>query len=352
MYNQEKTIAIDAEETKDEYIPKISVIIPVYNVEAYLRECLESVINQPFRDIEIICVNDASKDNSLEILNEYQKKDSRIIVLNNKRNIRLGFTRNRGLEAARGKYVQFLDSDDWVEPEIYTKSYDLAERYGLDCLKFACENRIETDNRDVMECVYDADIVGKVVSPEDNPELVGFLEMAPLSIFRREFLNENNMRFADIINEDTPFYLETLTKAKRVMYLNDRFYNYRIREGSIMSKYCNKFERTFVLFEKIKSVADRAQNPVLQKQIYKLYFEMILARYIEFMHKRPVLMLRHLYRMCRFLAKYKSNSYYRYENDNIEYEIFKSHMKLVFPVSSALYIKLKKKICALKTKLC
>ena len=96
--------------------PKVSVIIPVYNVEDYLRQCLDSVINQTLKDIEIICVDDGSTDKSLEILHEYEKKDSRITVLTQK-NQYAGVARNVGMSVATGKYFVFLDSDDFFEPE-------------------------------------------------------------------------------------------------------------------------------------------------------------------------------------------------------------------------------------------
>ena len=94
-------------------MPKISVIIPVYNVEKYLRECLDSLLNQTFKDIEIICVNDGSTDGSLNILNEYASKDSRFIIIN-QNNQGLSAARNNGLNVAKGDYVAFLDSDDYI----------------------------------------------------------------------------------------------------------------------------------------------------------------------------------------------------------------------------------------------
>ena len=107
---------------------KISVIIPVYNVEQYLGHCLDSVINQTYKNLEIICVNDASTDRSPLILEEYSKKDSRIVIVNNAKNSRLGPTRNHGMEYATGDYVHFLDSDDWLEPDAYEKLVNTIEK--------------------------------------------------------------------------------------------------------------------------------------------------------------------------------------------------------------------------------
>ena len=106
--------------------PKVSVIIPVYNTEKYLRECLDSVVNQTLRDIEIICVDDGSTDNSLAILREYETKDSRIKVLTQE-NINAGAARNKGLSEATGEFLSFLDSDDFFEPDAIERMYECAK---------------------------------------------------------------------------------------------------------------------------------------------------------------------------------------------------------------------------------
>ena len=106
--------------------PIVSVLIPVYNVEKYLKKCLDSVVNQTLTDIEIICVNDGSTDGSLKILEEYRSIDSRIKIIN-KANGGLPSARNAGLNAAKGRYVGFVDSDDYIEPNMFEKLVDVAE---------------------------------------------------------------------------------------------------------------------------------------------------------------------------------------------------------------------------------
>ena len=119
--------------------PKISVIIPVYNVEKYLRECLDSVVNQTMRDIEIICVNDGSTDNSLDILKEYATKDDRIIVIN-QTNGWLSAARNSGLKIAKGEYIQFVDSDDYLELNACETAYKYALQYNADVVVWGYKN--------------------------------------------------------------------------------------------------------------------------------------------------------------------------------------------------------------------
>lgn len=110
---------------------KISIIVPVYNVEKYLRKCLDSLINQTLKDIEIICINDGSTDKSLEILEEYKNRDSRIILLNQE-NSGQSIARNRGIEIAKGEYIGFVDPDDWIDLDYYEKLYNAASTNNTD----------------------------------------------------------------------------------------------------------------------------------------------------------------------------------------------------------------------------
>lgn len=110
---------------------KVSIIVPVYNVKKYLRKCLDSLINQTLKDIEIICINDGSTDKSLEILEEYKNRDSRIILLNQE-NSGQSVARNRGIEIAKGEYLGFVDPDDWVDLDYYEKLYNAASTNDAD----------------------------------------------------------------------------------------------------------------------------------------------------------------------------------------------------------------------------
>ena len=112
--------------------PKISVIIPVHNTEKYLEKCLDSVLNQTFTDIEVICIDDTSSDSSLDLLRAYEQKDPRIRVFSNKINQGQGYTRNYGIKLARGKYINFMDSDDYIPNYTYDKFYNFIESTDVD----------------------------------------------------------------------------------------------------------------------------------------------------------------------------------------------------------------------------
>ena len=109
---------------------KVSIIVPAFNTEKYLPECLDSVVNQTLKDIEIICIDNCSTDNTLNILNEYAKKDSRIKVIANKVNKGVANSRNLGLDSASGEYVGFVDSDDFIELDMFEKLYKVAKGFG------------------------------------------------------------------------------------------------------------------------------------------------------------------------------------------------------------------------------
>jgi len=115
--------------------PYVSVVIPVFNAEEYLCQCLESVINQTLKEIEIICIDDKSTDSSLDILEKYAKKDKRITIIRNELNLKAGESRNRGLRIASGEYIHFLDADDYMVNDAYEVLYNKAKSYDLDLLK-------------------------------------------------------------------------------------------------------------------------------------------------------------------------------------------------------------------------
>src|SRR5699024_8084583 len=128
-------------------MPKVSIIVPVYNVEKYLKQALESAVNQTLNDIEIICIDDCSTDNSLNILKEYQLKDNRIKIIEQKENKGQGVARNLGLNIAEGEYIMFLDPDDWLELNACEIAYNQISKNKNDIVFFGTTNHIEKQNK-------------------------------------------------------------------------------------------------------------------------------------------------------------------------------------------------------------
>lgn len=227
-------------EIKTEGKVKVSVIIPVYNVEDYLKECIDSVINNSLKDIEIICVNDGSTDSSGEILAEYEKSDSRVSVIN-KTNGGLSSARNAGITQAKGEYILFLDSDDYIEPRAIEYLYAEAKKDDLDqlffCAKTFHEFGVETDydssyNR---KAEYNGVMTGRemFIIMSQNAE---YKPSVCLQLIRKDLLTKNNISFIEgLIYEDNPFTILCLFYAKRVRYADIDLYNRRLRADSIMT---------------------------------------------------------------------------------------------------------------------
>lgn len=317
-------------------MPKISVIIPVYNVEKYLRECLDSVLIQTFENLEIICINDASTDGSLKILEEYSKRDSRIKIINNEKNIGLGLSRNKGIEAACGKYIHFLDSDDWMETNTYSKLYEIIENNDLDFLKFILKQYVETDEHQIATLHFPEDIDGKVICPGEDLRLFDMLEVVIPVLYKKSFILDNGLKFEPIIHEDTPFYLETLVKAERAMFVNDALYNYRIRSGSIMNRCLENFDKYLKWFDAMKQLSNKVDNQILSNKIYERGMVVLFDRYYHFIERRPICSLKYVFVLSR-IAKGT-----QYENSCSIYQITKTILKKYIPTYFKLYLKLKR----------
>lgn len=200
---------------------RVSVIIPVYNVEEYLRQCLDSVVNQTLRDIEIICVDDGSTDGSLQILKEYQSKDSRVKVLT-QQNAGAGAARNNGLRRAAGEYLSFLDSDDFFEPDMLELAVESADRYASDFVAF-CSNQYHTGKKVYVETPW-------VLRHKDIPPYMPFtyrqltdnvfkvfVGWAWDKLYRRSFVLEHDIWFQEQrTTNDMLFVFSALFLAKRI----------------------------------------------------------------------------------------------------------------------------------------
>lgn len=215
---------------------KVSVIVPVYNVEEYLQPCLESILNQTYGDLEILCINDCSTDNSRAVLQEYQRKDSRIILLENETNGGLAYTRNAGLQRAAGEYVLFVDSDDTIASDLVERCMEVISDSDMVCFDY----QQVTADQQVIGRQYAYRMKDGLYTGEDFfREAVrtdSTIFSAWSKLYSRKFLTENHLVFYDgILYEDILFSFQCFIKAAKVYSLNRPFYKYRIREASIMT---------------------------------------------------------------------------------------------------------------------
>ena len=227
-------------------MPKISIVIPIYNVERYLRQCLDSVVNQSFQDIEIICINDASPDNSINILKEYSLNDSRIIIKCLEKNVGLGEARNLGLSFSTGEYVMFLDSDDFLELDACEKALACIEKNSSDITFFNFykynenKNSKKFDKSKLRVLKQGVDENGKIDFGKIELPYLLSVEVW-YKIYRREFLIENNCVMVGRTFEDSLFTTKCLMLAKNVSMIDEPLYNYRLSNESSITKNFNNY---------------------------------------------------------------------------------------------------------------
>lgn len=211
---------------------KISVIIPVYKVEAYLPECLDSVVNQTYQDMEIILVDDASPDGSGAICDSYAEQDGRIRVVHREKNGGLAAARNTGIELAAGEYLFFADSDDWLAEDTLERLYQGLGKYGADCSVGVCVTVLEgnTGERELRRSGQKGDQCRTAL--EAMEEVLLTCSSACNRLYRREMLGD--LRFPQgRINEDEPFVLQMYRRMEKIVFLDCETYFYRKRANSI-----------------------------------------------------------------------------------------------------------------------
>ena len=203
----------------------ISIIVPIYNSEKYLNKCIDSLINQTEKNIEIILVNDGSTDNSEEIIKEY--KDKRIKYYKNK-NQGIGKTRNFGIEQATGSYIMFVDSDDYIEKNACEKMYNKAVNENLDVV--LCDFYKEYDNGNIEEIHTNS---FNNSSLKENPNIITDYLCPWAKIYDRKLIIDNNIKFVENLKyEDAPFVIKALCTAKKIGKIDECLNYYLIHDNS------------------------------------------------------------------------------------------------------------------------
>ena len=248
--------------------PKISVIVPVYNVEKYLKECLNSILNQTFSNIEIICVNDGSTDSSRKILEEYKRQDCRIKIVD-KENGGLSSARNAGLKVAEGEFISFIDSDDWIDTRMLEKLYKSMTEYNTDITICAVhqydeqKQAIDDSNKYYTLGFFDNSFDNRAFNYKDTkPFIMDVCVMAWNKLYRKSLIDKYKAQFPDgLIFEDGPFFFSIFFKTNRVSIVRDFLYYYRInRKGSIVQKagkkYLDIIDIAELMLERINELED------------------------------------------------------------------------------------------------
>lgn len=238
---------------------EVSIVVPIYNVEKYLRRCLDSLVNQTFRDIEVIALNNGSTDNSLSILNGYANRDKRIKVIDNN-NLGVSEARNIGIREAKGKYIVFVDSDDWINVDMIEILYKSISGNSCDLVMCTYVREFDDHSKEKVFNLPEVNLyvgnevkdkllrklVGPIGNELANPEYLDALGTVWAKMYKTSILRENNLKFVDLkeigSGEDTLFNIYAFNKVSRVILLNKPMYHYwRGNINSITSRYIPNF---------------------------------------------------------------------------------------------------------------
>lgn len=257
-------------------MPLVSVVIPVYNCAEFLHECLDSILNQSLKDIEVFCVDDGSTDMSVDILSEYQQADERVRLLYQK-NSGQGVARNNALQHVTGKYVIFVDADDWLEPEALELLYNKIEQDNSEIVFFNVYETGSDNQKHIFKPAqtYYEKFGEKVFSPVDAKDIIYNTTPRPFRIYRLDSMKKYGYKYASHkhLEDHSPFFC-FLANVDRVSVLNKCVYNYRLRDNSstrTVERCINAFYEDFLLCEKELS---KTKNG-------KLFFEQFVLRKIR-----------------------------------------------------------------------
>lgn len=268
---------------------KISIIIPIYNTEKYLRRCLDSVCNQTFVDIEIICINDCSTDGSLNILNEYAQKDNRIKIIDFKENRGVAIARNTGIDEAQGEYISFVDADDYVDLDFFEKLYNKAIKTNS---KLVVSNvQLETENLQKQNDYIINDILKKI---KDQP--LYYNQLFWLGLYNSNLLKSNSIKFIEncIYGEDRLLPLKAAYYAKKIETVYDTFYHYVRNSSSITKGLKNKKILQSFIFS-LKNIFEFINNIEISPNDYTCVSEVFLENSLSFMLELDVYLRKEFY---------------------------------------------------------
>ena len=273
--------------------PKLSVVVPVYNTEKYLKVCIDSIVSQTLSDIEIIIVDDGSKEECAVLCDELAKGDERIKVIH-KENQGLGLARNTGIEASKGEYVGFVDSDDYIDVNMYKSLYDAAVKNDADVvvsgISFVGGNTFGKSGEYVEKHYFDKETIFE--KENINQFLLGVVGALPYepddsrygvsvckNIFKRSIFCNEKVEFVSerkIISEDTLFMVDYIKVAKKAVGIPGAFYCYRRNDESLSKSYrADRLEKVLIFLAELEEHI----KDMVSKEKYQLYFDRLIQGY-------------------------------------------------------------------------
>ena len=298
----------------------VSVVVPVYNMESRIRKCLDSLVNQTLKDIEIIVINDGSRDKSIDIIRKYEKKYKNIKVVD-RENKGISYTRNEGINLSTGEYIAFVDSDDYVELDMYEKMYNYMKKEKLDIVVCGWNSvKDDSKNPNYLNTI-------NITSLNNNPKLVHQIDFGPCNkLFKRSLFN--NITFPlNTKYEDLNTILKIFKKAKNIGYINECFYNYYVNSNGETKSIDNRVFDIFKILDDIL-ISFNDENSKLKSEIDYLCISKLMD-YIEIIaeNKNVELALSFYRGTFKYLNKNIKNWRFKYlftNNKSIKKFIFKT----------------------------
>lgn len=297
---------------------KVSIVIPVYNVQKYIKKCLNSIRHQTYKNIEVILVDDGSTDNSGNICDVYSKKDSRFKTYHIK-NGGPSKARNYGLDRVTGDYVTFVDSDDWLDKDVFEKLYNVIEMQKYDIIIYNLRRIYKNSNIEINvfedeRLILNREDIEKILLITDKvtDKNISALKGISCKIYKKELLKA--LRFNEDMNycEDLCFLLQVLNKVDKIYYLKNAYYNYRARKGSVSDTYGNTY--TEKNLQVLNFILDLYRN----KKSYNFLNEVCFENYCKVISGLVILKGVSVCEKQQVLSHYLHNIKYSYDFSDID----------------------------------
>ena len=273
---------------------KVSVVMPVYNAEKYLAKAIESMLGQTLKEIELILVNDGSKDNSLKICEEYKNKDNRVTVID-KKNEGACIARNTGIEKARGEYIQLVDADDYIENNMLEEQYNLAERTNAEVVM--CGMKFDVHQKNGQVVTSESHYKDMVLKSQDEIKPI-FMDLFDNLLFNythnklynAQFLKSNNLKFIDWlpIDQDTNFNIDVFKKLNKLTISTRSYYHYvKTFEETIVTRYhANKFKVRTFRYDRLKQLLMDWGIYNEEKKLASMYIHHVIECFEIYNHEK------------------------------------------------------------------
>lgn len=306
---------------------KISIIVPIYNAEKYLEKCLDSIVNQTFKDIEIICVNDGSTDNTTKILNDYKFKDKRIKVID-KENSGYGASMNIGIDAATSDYIGIVESDDFIKPEMYEELYKLVIKNDCDFVKSDFYNYWVSPEKILKHSRMGKFKLNEPMCAKDDIRILNIIPSIWSALYKKDFLVKNNIRFLETPGasyQDTSFHYKTMMIAQKIILTDKAYVYYRNdnENSSVKSKekvyyICDEYNEIHKYISKHKELECFEQFVYsAQFKAYRWNMERIAKQFKEEFFARYYEQFKKYYE-----AGYLKEEFYCYLKKRLDFNLF------------------------------